>query len=83
MPFKMAALLEPLGIGLHAVNLIQPKNTESAVIFGRGTDRALPHENLAENRHEGNLFGGYTALPREICGEDGGDRSIRLSRCGG
>lgn len=36
MSFKMAALLEPLGIGLHAVNLIQPKNTESAVIFGAG-----------------------------------------------
>lgn len=36
MSLKMAALLEPLGIGLHAVNLIRPKNTESAVIFGAG-----------------------------------------------
>jgi len=36
MSFKMAALLEPLGIGLHTVNLIRPKNTESAVIFGAG-----------------------------------------------
>ena len=36
MSFKMATLLEPLGIGLHATNLIQPKNTESAVIIGAG-----------------------------------------------
>jgi len=36
MSFKMAALLEPLGIGLHTANLIQPKNTESATIFGAG-----------------------------------------------
>ncbi|MEK7669382.1 MAG: alcohol dehydrogenase catalytic domain-containing protein [Patescibacteria group bacterium] len=36
MSYKMAALLEPLGIGLHAANLIQPKNTESVVIFGAG-----------------------------------------------
>lgn len=36
MSFKMAALLEPLGIGLHAANLIKPKNTESAAIFGAG-----------------------------------------------
>ena len=36
MSFKMAVLLEPLGIGLHTTNLIQPKNTESAVIIGSG-----------------------------------------------
>ena len=36
MSFGTAALLEPLGIGLHATNLIQPKNTESAVIIGAG-----------------------------------------------
>lgn len=36
MSFGVAALLEPLGIGLHAVNLIRPKNTESAVIVGSG-----------------------------------------------
>lgn len=36
MSYKMAALLEPLGIGLHAVNMIRPKNTESAVIIGAG-----------------------------------------------
>lgn len=36
MSFKMAALLEPLGIGLHTLNLIRPKNTESATIFGAG-----------------------------------------------
>mgnify|MGYP001591457792 CR=1 FL=1 len=36
MSFKMAALLEPLGIGLHTANLIQPKNTESATIVGSG-----------------------------------------------
>jgi L-iditol 2-dehydrogenase len=36
MSFKMAALLEPLGIGLHTINLIRPKNTESAVIIGAG-----------------------------------------------
>lgn len=36
MSYKMAALLEPLGIGLHTVNLIQPKNTESATIIGSG-----------------------------------------------
>ena len=36
MSFKMAALLEPLGIGLHATNLIQPKRAERAVIVGAG-----------------------------------------------
>lgn len=36
MSYKMAALLEPLGIGLHAFNLIRPKNTESATIVGSG-----------------------------------------------
>ncbi len=36
MSFKMAALLEPLGIGLHAYNLIHPKNTESVTIIGSG-----------------------------------------------
>lgn len=36
MSYKMAALLEPLGIGLHAFNLIRPKNTESATIIGSG-----------------------------------------------
>lgn len=36
MSFAMAALLEPLGIGLHALNLIQPKSTEGAVIVGSG-----------------------------------------------
>jgi L-iditol 2-dehydrogenase len=36
MSFKMAALLEPLGIGLHTLNLIRPKNTESATIIGAG-----------------------------------------------
>jgi threonine dehydrogenase-like Zn-dependent dehydrogenase len=36
MSFKMAALIEPLGIGLHTVNLLQPKSTENAVIFGAG-----------------------------------------------
>lgn len=36
MSYEMAALLEPLGIGLHAMNLLRPKNTESAVIFGCG-----------------------------------------------
>lgn len=36
MSYDMAALLEPLGIGLHAMNLIRPKNTESATIIGSG-----------------------------------------------
>ena len=36
MSFAIAALLEPLGIGLHATNLIRPKNTESVAIFGSG-----------------------------------------------
>ncbi len=36
MSFGIAALLEPLVISLHATNLIQPKNTESAVIVGAG-----------------------------------------------
>jgi L-iditol 2-dehydrogenase len=36
MSFRMAAILEPLGIGLHAVNLVNPKNTESATIVGAG-----------------------------------------------
>lgn len=36
MSYELAALLEPLGIGLHAMNLIRPKNTESATIIGSG-----------------------------------------------
>jgi L-iditol 2-dehydrogenase len=37
MSFSMGALLEPLGVGLHAVNLIKPKSTESAAIIGSGS----------------------------------------------
>jgi L-iditol 2-dehydrogenase len=36
VPFEIAALIEPLGIGLHAANLIQPKSAERAVIVGAG-----------------------------------------------
>lgn len=34
--FNKAALLEPLGVALHAINFINPKPTESAVIYGAG-----------------------------------------------
>jgi L-iditol 2-dehydrogenase len=34
--FDIAALIEPLGVALHAFNLIRPQITEVAVIFGAG-----------------------------------------------
>ena len=37
MSFNTAALMEPLGVALHAVNLVNPKNTKSAVIVGSGS----------------------------------------------
>jgi threonine dehydrogenase-like Zn-dependent dehydrogenase len=37
MSYNLGALLEPLGIGLHAVNLIAPKSTESVAIIGAGS----------------------------------------------
>jgi threonine dehydrogenase-like Zn-dependent dehydrogenase len=36
MSFNLASLLEPLGVCLHTANLIEPKFTESATIFGSG-----------------------------------------------
>jgi L-iditol 2-dehydrogenase len=36
MSFNLASLLEPLGVCLHTANLIEPKFTESAAIFGAG-----------------------------------------------
>ena len=36
MSYAMGALLEPLGVGLHAVNLVGPVPTESATIIGSG-----------------------------------------------
>ena len=36
MSFNLASLLEPLGVCLHTANLINPKFTESATIFGAG-----------------------------------------------
>lgn len=36
MSYNLGALLEPLGVGLHAINLIEPKPTESATIVGVG-----------------------------------------------
>jgi L-iditol 2-dehydrogenase len=36
MSFNLASLLEPLGVCLHTANLIEPKFTESATIFGAG-----------------------------------------------
>lgn len=37
MSFNLASLLEPLGVCLHTANLIEPKFTESATIFGSGS----------------------------------------------
>jgi L-iditol 2-dehydrogenase len=34
--FDIAALIEPLGVALHAFNLIRPQITQTAVIFGSG-----------------------------------------------
>lgn len=34
--FDIAALIEPLGVALHAFNLIRPQITEAVVIFGSG-----------------------------------------------
>jgi L-iditol 2-dehydrogenase len=34
--FDIAALIEPLGVALHAFNLIRPQITQAAVIFGSG-----------------------------------------------
>ena len=36
MSFNLASLLEPLGVCLHTANLLKPKFTESATIFGAG-----------------------------------------------
>jgi len=36
MSYNLASLLEPLGVCLHTSNLIEPKFTESATIFGAG-----------------------------------------------
>lgn len=36
MSYNLASLLEPIGVCLHAANLIKPKFTESATIFGSG-----------------------------------------------
>jgi L-iditol 2-dehydrogenase len=36
MSFDLASLMEPLGVCLHTANLIEPKFTESATIFGSG-----------------------------------------------
>jgi L-iditol 2-dehydrogenase len=36
MSFNLASLLEPLGVCLHTANLLEPKFTESATIFGSG-----------------------------------------------
>ena len=36
MSFNLASLLEPLGVCLHTANLLEPKFTESATIFGAG-----------------------------------------------
>lgn len=36
MSDNMGALLEPLGVGLHTINLTMPKATDSATIFGAG-----------------------------------------------
>ena len=36
MSFGVASLLEPLGIGLHAANLVKPRHTETAIIVGAG-----------------------------------------------
>ena len=36
MSYNLASLLEPLGVCLHTANLIEPKFTESATIFGAG-----------------------------------------------
>jgi len=36
MSYNLASLLEPLGVCLHTTNLIEPKFTESATIFGAG-----------------------------------------------
>lgn len=37
MSFTMSSLLEPLGVGLHAVNLVAPRTTERVVIVGSGS----------------------------------------------
>lgn len=37
MSFEMAALMEPLGVALHAFNLIKPTPQESVIIFGCGS----------------------------------------------
>lgn len=36
MSYDLASLMEPLGVCLHTANLIEPKFTESAAIFGAG-----------------------------------------------
>jgi L-iditol 2-dehydrogenase len=36
MSYDLASLMEPLGVCLHTANLIDPKFTESATIFGAG-----------------------------------------------
>ncbi|HMS22635.1 MAG TPA: alcohol dehydrogenase catalytic domain-containing protein [Candidatus Levybacteria bacterium] len=36
MSFEVGALMEPLGVGLHAVNLVNPKSTKNAAIIGAG-----------------------------------------------
>jgi L-iditol 2-dehydrogenase len=36
MSYDLASLMEPLGVCLHTANLIEPKFTESATIFGAG-----------------------------------------------
>lgn len=36
MSYNLASLLEPLGVCLHTANLLKPKFTESATIFGSG-----------------------------------------------
>jgi L-iditol 2-dehydrogenase len=36
MSYEVGALMEPLGVGLHAVNLVNPNSTKNAAIIGAG-----------------------------------------------
>lgn len=36
MSYELAALMEPLGVALHAINLVNPPHTSSATIVGAG-----------------------------------------------
>ena len=41
LSYEQLALVETLGIGLHAINRANPRADETVLVIGRGSDRSL------------------------------------------